>query len=124
MALQQFLSSLRCSLFQPIQPPRMPASASEVVAEWPVRGQIRLRRIFLRAAAVQQRVGQRAQHRLGVLPADDFQGAEAVRDVDRLVPDVAEIARAVAAEDLEELIRARGPRAARPRRHRRRLRPS
>ena len=58
-------------------------------------------------AAIEQRVGERAQHRFGVLPADHFERAKAVRHVDRLVADVPKIARAVAGEDLEQLVRRR-----------------
>src|SRR5207237_1411798 len=53
------------------------------------------------ALVLQQRVRQRAEHRLGVLPADRFERAEGVGDVDRLVADVAEVAGATAGEQLE-----------------------
>ena len=52
--------------------------------------EVRLRGI--RSIVLQNRIGQRSQHRLGMLPADDFEGAECVGDVDDLVADVAEVA--------------------------------
>ena len=51
----------------------------------------------------EQGVGQRPQDRLGVLPADRIQRAEGVGDEDGLVADVAEVAAAVAGEEIEQL---------------------
>ena len=45
---------------------------------------------------LEQGVGQRAEDRLGVLPADAVQRPPAIGHVDRLVADVAEVAGAVA----------------------------
>ena len=44
------------------------------------------------AVVLQDGVRQRAQYRFGVLPADHFERAEGIADVDDLVADVAEIA--------------------------------
>ena len=46
---------------------------------------------------VQQGIGELTKNRFGVMPADDFEGAEAVGQVDLLVPDIAKIARRRAA---------------------------
>ena len=62
------------------------------------------RRAGVAALARQDRVGQRAEHRLAVLPADRVERAPRVGDVDRLVADGAEVARGVAREDLEDLV--------------------
>ena len=61
-------------------------------------------------APVEQRVGERAEDGFRVAPADGLECAPTVRHVDRLVADVAEIARAVAGEQLEALLRAEMPR--------------
>src|SRR5690606_20694382 len=56
--------------------------------------------------AVRKGIGQRAEDRFGMLPTDGLQRAPGVGNIDRLVADVAEVPRAVTAEDLEDGIRA------------------
>ncbi len=77
----------------------------EILAKGAVGRQIGFRGVLLGAGAVEQGVGEGAQDGFGVLPADDFQRAEAVGDVDGFVADVAKIARAIPAEDFEEFVR-------------------
>ena len=61
------------------------------------------------AVEVEQAEGQRAEDRLGVLPADGLQGPPALRGEDGLVADVALIADPQAPERLHGLGRPRGP---------------
>ncbi len=68
----------------------------------PIRFRVSLGRIaFL---VHQQRVGQRTQYRLGVLPTDELQRPLRAGHEDRLVTDGTEVSGAVAVEQLEDLL--------------------
>ena len=66
----------------------------------PVDRQVRCCRIHGGTLPIQQRVRERSQHGLRMLPADHLQRAEAVCNIDRFVSDVPEVACAVPREDL------------------------
>src|SRR5262249_43980261 len=77
----------------------------EVALPGAVSGIVALRRVAA-PLVVQQGIRERAEDRLGVLPADAVQRAPAVGHVDRLVADRAKIAGTVAEEELVDLVGA------------------
>src|SRR3954463_7239826 len=60
------------------------------------------------ATTIEQGVCERPQDGFGMLPANGLQGAPTVCDVNSFMSDFAEIARTVAAHNLEDLVCARG----------------
>ena len=87
----------------PVQPSLILAARSWLCRQGRSAGVVALGGVAF-PAAIQQGVGQRAQDRLGVLPADALERPPTVGDVDRLVADRAEVAGAVAEEELVDLV--------------------
>ena len=79
-----------------------------IAAIGPIWVEIGFSGILFSAVAIEHGIGQRTQHRLGVLPADGLERAKAVGEVNLLMADLAEIAHAVAAENFEDLVSGRG----------------
>src|SRR5262245_10924024 len=77
------------------------ANSFEVFPSRAVSVEILIRWVF--AVVLKDGVGERTQNRLGMVPADHFQSAEDIADVDDLVADVAKVAAAEAGVDIEEV---------------------